>query len=114
MENVSKESSTEAQFVTLDLVIALGRIGPAANRAIPILVELVYREPSPYVAWSISQIVQQEWPNSGAKIVYQAGVPELDTNILMTAQSQPAIVDLAREWWENEGQYQEWGEPTEN
>ena len=85
--------------------LALGKIGPAAASAIPDLVEILDspdRGLQGAAAWALSRITGHQWPDS-----------EGDGNgFYVSDDGELLIVIAAREWWDKEGQYQDWSKVT--
>jgi HEAT repeat protein len=76
---------------------ALGEIGSPA--AVPALAECLYKDDSrvdSQCAEALAAIVEADFSDMDAAYLNQEGVP--------------FIVVAAREWWEETGQYQDWGE----
>lgn len=83
---------------------ALGRIGPPNSSAVPRLVQNL-TDKDWYVrgsaAWAIARITGNHFPDADGDGRGFSGTG--------TPEKELLIVIAAREWWQKEGQYQDWG-----
>lgn len=89
--------------------LALGKIGPPAVYAVPDLVETLDSPDSgdfglgrAAAAWALSRITDNQWPDSEGD----------GRSFSVSEDGELLIVIAAREWWNKEGQYQDWSRVT--
>jgi len=85
--------------------LALGKIGPSAASAVPDLVETLDnpdRGLGGRAAWALSKITGNPWPDSEGE----------GNGFYVSENGKLLIVIAAREWWDKEGQYQDWSRVT--